>query len=163
MKMPLIRKTYFECEEDREANSIVLGAILEEILKVEYNQTTVSFTSSLLDGPWAIHISDWHDNEKKPHYELEVGSDLSSKSEDFETHRAFLVEYCDYDSVLEGGPSIALAPGHYSIEVWLSAKEEDALVNLIAKDINRAYLASLKKAFPHLYVLTSNLMPILQD
>ncbi|MCR4753599.1 MAG: hypothetical protein K5837_04265 [Candidatus Saccharibacteria bacterium] len=161
MNMPLIRKTYFECEEDREANSIVLDAIFKKILKVEYNPVTASFASSLLDGPWAIHISDWHDGEKKPHYELEVGSDLSSEPDDFETYCAFLVKYCDYNSTLEGGPSIDLAPGHYSIEVRLSAKEEDALANLIAKDINRAYLASLRKAFPCLYVLASDLMPIL--
>ena len=161
MNMPLIRKTYFECEEDRKANSIVLDAIFEKILKVEYNPVTASFASSLLECPWIIRISDWHDGEKKPHYELEVGSDLSSEPEDFETHCAFTAKYCDYDSVLEGGPSIALAPGHYSMEVWLSSKEEDALVaTLIAKDINRAYLASLRKAFPYLYVLASDLMPI---
>ena len=162
MNMPLIRKTYFECEEDREANSIVLNAILEKILKVEYNPVTAGFTSSLLlEYPWIIRISDWHDDEEKAHYELEVGSDLSSEPEDFETNCAFRVRYCDYNSTLEGGPSIALAPGHYSIEVWLSSKEEDALVaTLIAKDINRAYLASLRKAFPYLYVLASDLMPI---
>ena len=161
MNMPLIRKTYFECEEDREANSIVLNAILEKILKVEYNPVTAGFTSSvLLEYPWIIRISDWHDDEEKAHYELEVGSDLSSEPKDFETHCAFLVKYCDYNSTLKGGPSINLAPGHYSIEVWLSSKEEDALANLIAKDVNRAYLASLKKAFPHLYVLASDLMPI---
>lgn len=72
MKMPLIRKTYFECEEDRKANSIVLGAILEKILEVEYDPVTASFASSLLDYPWIIRISDWHDNEEKAHYELEV-------------------------------------------------------------------------------------------
>ena len=160
MNMPLIRKTYFECEEDREANSIVLDAILEKILKVEYNPVTASFASSLLECPWIISISDWHDDEEKAHYKLEVGSDLSSEPEDFETHCAFLAKYCDYVSILEGVPSIDLAPGHYSIEVWLSSKEEDALANLIAKDVNRAYLASLRKAFPYLYVLASDLMPI---
>jgi hypothetical protein len=161
MNTPLIRKTYFECEGDCEVNSIVLDAIFEKILKVEYNPVTAGFTSSLLlEYPWIIHISDWHDGEKKAHYELEVGSDLSSEPEDFETHCAFRVRYCDYDSTLKGGPSINLAPGHYSIKVWLSPKEEDALANLIAKDVNRAYLTSLRKAFPHLYILTSGLIPI---
>ena len=160
MKMPLIRRTYFEYEEDREANSIVLNAILEEILKVKYDPMTASFTSSLLEYPWIIRISDWHDDEEKVHYKLEVGSDLSSEPEDFETHCAFLAKYCGYVSILEGGPSIIPAPGHYSIEVWLRDEEEDALANLIAKGVNRAYLASLRKAFPYLYVLASNLMPI---
>jgi hypothetical protein len=160
MKMPLIRKTYFECEEDRKANSIVLGAILEKILEVEYDPVTASFASSLLDYPWIIRISDWHDNEEEAHYELEVGSDLSSKPEDFETNCAFRVRYCDYNSTLEGGPSITLDPGHYIIEIWLSPKGEDALTSLIAKDVNQAYLASLRKAFPHLYVLTSDLVSI---
>ena len=160
MNMPLIRKTYFECKEDCEANSIVLSAILEEILKVKYDPVTASFTSSLLEYPWIIRISDWHDDEEEAHYELEVGSDLSSKPDDFETNCAFLVRYCDYDSNLEGGPSITLAPGHYIIEIWLSPKGEGALTSLIAKNINQAYLISLRKAFPHLYVLTSDLIPI---
>ena len=160
MNMPLIRKTYFECKEDCEANSIVLSAILEEILKVEYNPVTASFASSLLECPWIIRISDWHDDEEEAHYELEVGSDLSSKPDDFETNCAFLVRYCDYDSNLEGGPSITLAPGHYIIEIWLSPKGEGGLTSLIAENINQAYLVSLRKAFPHLYVLTSDLIPI---
>ena len=149
MEYPQIVEARFDAKMDPGINSKLLRAIFE-IMGTEYSAKTDCFAS---DMPWGVCIEDQHDNEKNPHYILEVGSGIY----DERAPKSYFVRYCDYHSVpgkKKKNNSIITDPGKWIIRIWLP-KGCGLSADDVAEKINLAYAKAMEEELPDYEILYS--------
>ncbi len=158
MKHPVILESYYFSKPDAAINSKVLRAIFDYIMRVDYDADADSFTG--MYEHWRIRIEDQHDKgEDKPHYVLDVGSD---NCEDL-PHYAYSVRYCDYHTKYamdKYGNEIEIAPGRYTITIWVSAPHSDDRAGEIADDVADAYYEAMVDELPEYEIIISEMTPV---
>ena len=147
-----ILEVFYDCPEDCITTAKTLEAI-SQVLGVKHDAETDNLTSSFLDCPWIVCISDglYSGENLQLHYKLKVGSDPSlSKLDDPGIHFNLSTPYLAFMSRLEEGrAAVTESRGSYRIEIWCGSRKTDYPLSDIAKCISDKYFAALKEAFPH--------------
>ena len=152
MTSPSIYESVFAFEGDEATNSEVLRAAFGA-MKVAHNIKTNGFSS--VYGPWRLRIEDCHEDEKDPHYVLDVGERREELGQNPDAQD--IIYYCDFRSDHEKS-AIYPDPGHYIVSVWLNKESRlkyPSLTTLLKGAANSTYLSTTRKEFPGYAVWTS--------
>ena len=162
MTSPKVTKAVFEPGTDSEINSLFIHAIFL-IFGIKWSWKKQRFSGKPKWKAWGAAVEDQHDeNEKEPHYYLELGEgDFKSLKK-----RTYCVAYCDYHSygkkkkVKEGKTTktvteakLDLAPGKWKIHVWIPDKAKVA--KKIAQRVSDAYSKAMDKTLPDYFIPNS--------
>ena len=163
MKYPKIRKALFNETPDTAINSRVLRTIFWEFRVSPQSHGTGNAFPVLAYRPkvWGVCIEDQHNNEAAPHYILKVGDGNFEKDCQ---ERAYIANYCDYHSILKDdltGDTIHMAPGYYTIRIWMPYDEkENECFDMMADRIECAYRRAMIETLPDYAILTEKLIPL---